>query len=175
MVQKVNTPRWVALAVAEHLKSVWHEGMGQDEAWTSAAEAFKTALGWGQGGKTGLKKMPGFKAAKSCWDTCVGPFELQVAVKRTLLRHNHVLPYCKREGIVLNVDETLLQYFERIGSWGAETLIVCPLRDVSCCLDQTSELWYCSSCHLRQRKMYCMHECWNLRKLLTNSPPSLRT
>ncbi len=130
--KKVATPGWTALAAAEHLKACWNDGMGNEEAWLSATEAFQSALGWGTGGKRGLKKYQGFKTAKSCWDACVRAFGVEDPKKRKMLRHNHVLPYCQREGIVLNHDETLLQYFERIGGWGAETLIVCPLKDVSC-------------------------------------------
>ncbi len=105
---------------------MWHPKMGAAEARDSAADAFREALGWGAGGRRGLPKYPGFKTPDTCWKCAVQQFGLHDAKQRKLLRTHHVLPYCAREGIVLEGGETLLQYFERLRSYGGQELTLCP-------------------------------------------------
>ena len=127
---KVHTPQWTALAVAEHLKSVWHDGMGKTEAWDSASEAFRDVLGWGASGKRGLKKHGGFRTAASCWETAVVRFQLSDRKTREKLRSMVLLPYCRREGIVLEEGESSMLCFQRLQAWDGEQLTVRPLRQV---------------------------------------------
>ena len=128
---KVCTPGWVALAVAEHLSEVWFDGIGKDEAFQSATEAFRDVLGWGTSGKRGLHKLPGYKDSSTCWRSTVRMFELDDSRKRASLGNNHVLPHCRREGIALEGGDTLLAHFAKVQDWGSQQLTLRPLADVS--------------------------------------------
>ena len=125
------TPHFAALAAAEWLTDVWFDGIGHQEAWDLVAGAFKDALGWGSGGKTGFKKRKGFKTCASFWNIVVLQFELKDAQKRAKLRGNKVLPHCKKELIVLHTDETLLQCAGRLADWAGEDLVVVAVHEVS--------------------------------------------
>ena len=124
-------PHWAALAAAEYLAGVWFEGIGQQQAWELTTAAFQETLGWGAGGKAGLKKHKGFTNANNFWKAVVTKFELKDARKRANLRGNKVLPHCKKELIVLHTGETLLECAGRLADWAGEDMVVVAVHEVS--------------------------------------------
>ena len=123
-------PHWAALAAAEYLAGVWCDGIGQQQAWDLSAAAFRETLGWGAGGKAGLKKHKGF-AANNFWKAVVTKFRLTDRQKRSNLRKDYVLPHCKKELIVLHTGETLLECAGRLADWAGEDMVVVAVHEVS--------------------------------------------
>jgi len=124
-------PHWAALAAAEYLVGIWFNEIGKQQAWELTTTAFRETLGWGAGGKAGLKKYAGFKSAAAFWDGVVTKFELADRKKRNQLRKDYVLPHCKKELIVLHTGETLLECAGRLADWAGEDLVVVAVHEVS--------------------------------------------
>jgi hypothetical protein len=124
-------PHWAALAAAEYLAGVWFDEISEQQAWELSTAAFRGALGWGTGGKSGLKKYKGFRSASSFGHAVVKRFELKDQQKRANLRGNKVLPHCKKELIVLHDGETLLECAGRLADWAGEDLVVVAVHEVS--------------------------------------------
>ena len=96
--------------------------------------AFRETLGWGTGGKAGLKKCHGFKSAAAFWHAVVVKFELKDQQKRANLRGNKVLPHCKKELIVLLLKRrcwSVLASAGRLADWAGEDLVVVAVHEVS--------------------------------------------
>ena len=124
-------PHWAALAAAEYLAGIWFDEMSELQAWDLSTAAFRETLGWGTGGKAGLKKYQGFKSAPSFRQAVVKKFKLADRKKRNRLRKDYVLPHCKKELIVLHTGETLLQCAGRLADWAEEDLVVVAVHEVS--------------------------------------------
>ena len=93
--------------------------------------AFRETLGWGAGGKIGLKQHTGFGTMESFWSAVVTKFRLTAGYgNRRKLREHKVLPYCKRGLIVLHDGETLLGCAARVHSWAGGELVVCSVTEV---------------------------------------------
>lgn len=124
-------PHWAALAAAEYLAGIWFDEISKLQAWDLSTAAFRETLGWGTGGKAGLKKYHGFKSANAFWHAVVVKFELADRKKRNQLRKDYVLPHCKKELIVLHTGETLLECAGRLADWAGEDLVVVAVHEVS--------------------------------------------
>ena len=61
-----------------------------------------------------LKKLVGWRSSAGFWNAVVEKYELADRSKRNNFRQQKVVPYCKRELIVLHHGETLLECAARI-------------------------------------------------------------
>ena len=152
-------PRYAALAAAEYLAAVWHDGVGKERVWALASEAFQDALGWGRSGETGLKKLAGWKSSAGFWNAVVQKYELADPSKRVHLQQK-VVRYCKQELIVLHDGETLLECAARISEWDEEPLVVISKQEVIINQAMPAEQndSFCAVCSLSAKRRH-----WRLR------------
>jgi len=104
------TPNWLPIAAVQLLAGKWKDRKLHAAAHEALADACRETLGWGVFPTRGLASLTGFKRSEhicKLWDQHLA------GSKRDQVEGKLVPEYCRREGIFLNADETLLEYFGR--------------------------------------------------------------
>ena len=123
------TPNWLPIAAVQLLAGKWKDRKLHAAAHEALADACRETLGWGVFPTRGLASLTGFKRSG---DICTLWDKHLAGTKRDHLQFKLVPEYCRREGIFLNADETLLEYFGRCKDQEMVTVQADQVRGCCC-------------------------------------------